>query len=77
MKTCKWCDKPLRKGERYFCCASCKAQWNKQMRFSRGNRGAFAERVRDRKPDVTIDDVVEGMEETGLQYGEFVRRFGI
>ena len=72
-RKCRWCDKPIKAGE--FCSEGCRAMWERQEKFSHSNRGAIAERVRDRKLDVTIDDVVQGMQETGLQYGEYVRRY--
>lgn len=50
--------------------------WERQERFS-NVKGAYAMMEKDEnKVSVpSIDDIVQGMQETGLQYGEYVRRY--
>lgn len=73
-RKCRWCDKPIKEG--LFCSAGCREMWERQERFS-NVKGAYAlmEKDENKVSAPSIDDIVQGMQETGLQYGEYVRRY--
>lgn len=70
VRRCPICGKQLLKRQKYFCSYECRAAGT-----LRGLDGKEIERRRKRMKSTTWEEVLNGMKETGMQYGEYVTKY--
>lgn len=73
---CIWCNEPLPKGRKVYCSDRCRDKWEAASVKSIANETARQKEAKKKqKKAMTWDQIIKGMEETGMQYGEYVARY--
>lgn len=77
--SCLCCGQPIPKGRIVFCSDRCASEWQsslaKQREREQKAEQAEREAKKKRSKTMTMEQVLKGMEETGMQYGEYVARY--
>lgn len=75
--SCICCGKPLPPRRIIYCSEVCRRQWEHAATRSLTNEkeAEKKEAKKKQKKAMTWDQIIKGMEETGMQYGEYVARY--
>lgn len=80
LKACPVCGKTFRDNRRTYCSAECMREATRERDRER-MKSPYVEAFNLKKEkkvvkkSLTWDEVIKGMKETGLQYGEYVTRY--